>query len=252
MRITVSSKEFQTFISSILNVDRRGATLKIFPDYIECLILSEDNSSIILYAKLNALDITGYTETTEIHVKDMTKFQKLLSMNEGDTFTFSIENNSVQYESDLVVGAKFMLAEKSNLLINSRINVEWFNSFEMTSRMVLNKEVIKRIIVCSSFTSDDAKKVYLYQDGDKVVAEINDRSKNNLDTMSIVIGEIESGKMDGRAIINVGTLSKLFLSDDMVLETSHIGQGISQTEILFLSFIDNNVSIRYLLNTLRS
>lgn len=251
--IKVSSKEFQTYISSILNVDRSGVTLKIFPSYIEALVLSEDNSSIILYTKLNILEINGLeAEEMEIHLKDLTKFQRLLDMNEDETFTFTIKDNHVYYENSTVKGAKFMLADRASRVINARVNVSWFNSFVKKSRMKIDKATIKKVIQCSSFTSDDANKVYLYQDGNKVVAEINDRTKNNLDTMSIYIGELEDGSLDGKVIVNVGTLSRLFLSDEMILETSTIGQGVSQTEIVFLSFTNDNVSVRYLLNTLRS
>jgi DNA polymerase III alpha subunit len=182
----------------------------------------------------------------------MTKFQRLLDMNDGETFTFIIKDNHVYFENDMVKGAKFMLADRPSKTVNARVNVQWFNSFEKTSRMKIDKATIKKIIQCSSFTSDDANKVYVYQDGNKVVAEINDRTKNNLDNMSIYIGELESGSMEGKVIINVSTLSRLFLSDEMTLETSHIGQGVSQTEIVFLSFTNDNVSVRYLLNTLRS
>jgi repressor of nif and glnA expression len=70
--------------------------------------------------------------------------------------------------------------------------------------------------------------------------------------MSIYIGEIEDGQMEGKVILNVSTLSRLFLADEMTLETSFIGQGVSRTEIVFLSFTNDNVSVRYLLNTLRS
>jgi hypothetical protein len=152
----------------------------------------------------------------------------------------------------MVKGAKFMLADRPSKTVNARVNVQWFNSFEKTSRMKISKPVIKSIIQCSSFTSDDANKVYVYQDGTKVVAEINDRTKNNLDNMSIYIGEIEDGQMEGKVILNVSTLSRLFLADEMTLETSFIGQGVSRTEIVFLSFTNDNVSVRYLLNTLRS
>lgn len=252
IKVTVSSKEFQTFISSILNVDRNGVTLKLFQEHIEALVLSEDNSSIILYTKLNILEQSGIEDEKEIHLKDLTKFQRLLDMNKKETFTFTIKDNHVYFENDTVKGAKFMLADRPSRVINARVNVQWFNSFEKTSRMKITKPIVKQIIQCSSFTSDDANKVYVYQDGDKVVAEINDRTKNNLDTMSLYVGELESGSMEGKVIINVGTLSRLFLSDEMTLETSHIGQGVSQTEIVFLSFTNENVSVRYLLNTLRS
>ena len=250
--VTVSSKEFQTFISSILNVDRSGVSLKLFPSFIEALVLSEDNSSIILYTKLNILTINGLDEEMVIHIKDLTKFQKLLDMNNGETFTFSIRDNHIYFENDMVKGAKFMLADRPSKTVNARVNVQWFNSFEKTSRMKISKPVVKSIIQCSSFTSDDANKVYVYQDGTKVVAEINDRTKNNLDNMSIYIGEIEDGQMEGKVILNVSTLSRLFLADEMTLETSFIGQGVSRTEIVFLSFTNDNVSVRYLLNTLRS
>ena len=189
INVTVSSKELQTFISSILNVDRSGVSLKFFPDFVEALVLSEDNSSVILYTKLNILEISGMeTDELVIHVKDLTKMQKLLDMNNGETFTFSIRDNHIYFENDMVKGAKFMLADRPSKTVNARVNVQWFNSFEKTSRMKISKPVVKSIIQCSSFTSDDANKVYVYQDGTKVVAEINDRTKNNLDNMSIYIG----------------------------------------------------------------
>lgn len=133
------------------------------------------------------------TDELVIHVKDLTKMQKLLDMNNGETFTFSIRDNHIYFENDMVKGAKFMLADRPSKTVNARVNVQWFNSFEKTSRMKISKPVVKSIIQCSSFTSDDANKVYVYQDGTKVVAEINDRTKNNLDNMSIYIGEIEDG-----------------------------------------------------------
>lgn len=292
-KVTVSSKEFNTFILSILNVDRSGVSLKLYNDYIEALVLSEDNSSIILYTKLNIIEQCGVEDEMVIHIKDLTKFQRLLDMNDGETFTFTIKNNHVYFENNMVKGAKFMLADRPSRVVNAKVNVQWFNSFEKTSRMTISKGAIKKIIQCSSFTSDDANKVYLYQDNQRkyrkvhehevgthvldslnneyreaiypdevadwveievssVVAEINDRTKNNLDNMSIYIGEIEEGQMEGKVILNVSTLSRLFLADEMTLETSFIGQGVSRTEIVFLSFTNDNVSVRYLLNTLRN
>ena len=253
INVTVSSKECQTFISSILDVDRSGVSLKFFPTFVEALVLSEDNSSVILYTKLNILSINGLDkDEMVVHIKDLSKMQKLLDMNDGETFTFSIRDNHIYFENDMVKGAKFMLADRPSKTVNARVNVQWFNSFEKTSRMKITKSVVKSIIQCSSFTSDDANKVYVYQDANKVVAEINDRTKNNLDNMSIYIGEIEEGQMEGKVILNVSTLSRLFLADEMTLETSFIGQGVSRTEIVFLSFTNDNVSVRYLLNTLRN
>ena len=221
INVTVSSKELQTFISSILNVDRSGVSLKFYNDFIEALVLSEDNSSVILYTKLNILEISGMeTDELVIHVKDLTKMQKLLDMNNGETFTFSIRDNHIYFENDMVKGAKFMLADRPSKTVNARVNVQWFNSFETTSRMKISKPVVKSIIQCSSFTSDDANKVYVYQDGNKVVAEINDRTKNNLDNMSIYIGEIEDGQMEGDKFHNLLILHFLSYKTEITFDLS--------------------------------
>ena len=135
MKIKVSAKEFQTFISAISNVFRGGATLKIYKEYIECIACSEDSASIIVCSKIHILneeDINlSKNESFDIHVPDLQKFIKLLNMNNDDTFTFEIKNNYVYFKNSKVRGAKFILDDIPAQKIPRHVTADWFNNFNM-------------------------------------------------------------------------------------------------------------------------
>lgn len=251
MRIEVSSKEFGIFVESILNVDRNGATFRIYKDYIECIAMSEDNSSIFFYSKLIILNSEELSlENPEvIYIRDLTQFKKLLAINEDDTFTFVIEDDHIYYENKRIKKAKFMLGEKSFREINTKVTPEWFNSFDKNMRMRIDKNTIKDVLKASSFASAEVDRIYFYQDGKNVIAEINNRNLEKVDNISIIIGESEEGAIEDKIIILTSSLAKIHLTDNMTMESTYKVIGSRKVELLFLTISDENVLIKYLLNT---
>lgn len=251
MRIVVSSKEFSSFIDAILNIDRNGSTFKIHKDYIECISMSEDNSSIFIYCRILILNSEELNvETPEVvYIRDLTQFKKLLDINKGDDFTFIIEDDHIYYENDKIKKAKFMLGDKSFREINAKVTPEWFDSFEKHMRMSITKSTIKDILKASSFASSEVDRIYFYQDGNKVVAEINDRNLEKVDNISMFIGESESGCIEDKIIILTSSLAKIHLTDEMIMESSSKIVGSRKVELLFLTITDKNLLIKYLLNT---
>lgn len=251
MRLVVSSKEFAIFVDAVLNVDRNGATFKIHKDHIECIAMSEDNSSIFFYAKINILNAeeNNITNPETIYVRDLTQFKKLLDINKTDTFTFIIQDDHIYYENDKIKKAKFMLGEKSFRDINAKVTPEWFDSFDKNMRMKINKTTIKDILKASSFASSEVDRIYFYQDGKNVVAEINDRNLEKVDNISLYIGESESGSIEDKIIILTTSLAKIHLTDDMIMESSYKIVGSRKVELLFLTIAEENLLIKYLLNT---
>lgn len=252
MIVKVSAKEFQTFLSAINNVFRGGASLKIHKEYIDCIVTSEDNASIILYTKINILndeDINlANNEEVIINVPDLSKFIKLLDMNDKDIFEFIIDNNYVYFKNDKIHGAKFILSDLPPQKINKRISVKWFNSFEKNFTCELNKTNIKEILHLSSF-ANDSDKVYFYQEADgSLIAELNDRNKTNIDTLSLVL-TTGSGTMKKGAIVAVDSLSKLVLTDSIKMETSTIGEGARSVEVIFFTIETNNILVKYFFNS---
>lgn len=257
MKITVSSKEFSTFIAAISNVTRQGVTFKIHKNYIEVISLSDDNCSIIVFAKLfiinsDEIDL-GEDDVKEVHIKDIQKFKKLIDMNGQDTFTFEIKNNYVYFKNKKVKGAKFMLAESSFRPIKKQLTAEWFDSFNKNLSMTVSKSDIKEVLSASSFVSDSVAKIYFYEKDSEIVAEINDNELSNVDNLTISLSSEFNGTIEGKVIINIATLGQIYLAcDDILIESATIGVGVNSSEVLFITETVDNVTIKYLLNTLKS
>lgn len=241
-RIAVASKDFSAFLSAILNVYRGGATLVIYKDYIDCLVLSEDNASIILYAKVNILGNSLPDETVTINVRDLNKFIKLIDLAKDEQFVFRIKNNYVYYESKKIGGAKFILEENPVRKINSRINVEWFNQFETYFRANLSRESLKLVSQMSSF-ANNSDKVYIYEENGSIVAELNDKEKVNIDTIKLNLTDDYEGHMLGSVILDIDMLSALSsMTNAMTLEVAKI----QNSEALFFTYNKTNVLLKYL------
>ncbi len=253
MKITVSSKEFYTFIQAISNVFRGGATLKIYKEYIECIACSEDSSSIIICSKINILnsdDINlANNEEYIVNVPDLQKFSKLLSMNEGETFTFEIKNNYIYFKNERVKGAKFILDDIPAQKIPKHVTAQWFNNFKSNYSTTLDKTQIKEILHMSSF-ADGSNKVYFYQDEDKLIAELNDRTIDNIDNLSIIVSDKGQGTINDKVIIAVDSLSSLVLTTpEIKLDVVSIGNKIKSFEALLFSIISDGVLVKYLFNS---
>lgn len=241
-RIAVSSKDFSSFIGAILNVYRGGSTLVIHNDYIDSLVLSEDNASIILYAKVNILSNSNPDEEVSINVRDLTKFTKLIDFSKEEIFVFKIKNNYVYFENKKVGGAKFILEENPVRKINNRINVEWFNQFQTYFKADLTRDSLKEITMMSNFASN-SEKLYIYEEKNTIVAELNDKEKVNIDNIKLNLTNEYEGHMTGTIILDVDTLGSLSnMSNQLTMEVAKI----QNSEALFFTFVNSNVLLKYL------
>lgn len=253
MKITVSAKEFQTFISAISNVFRGGATLKVHKEYIECITFSEDSASIMSCAKIHILneeDINlSASEEFIINVPDLQKFSKLLDMNDEDTFTFEVKGNYVYFKNSKIKGAKFVLDDIPAQKIHKHVTAKWFDSFKANFEVELNKNQIKEILHIASF-ADGSDKVYFYQDGQNLIAELNDRTIDNIDNVSLIVSDSGTGTIKDKVIIAVDSLSSLILTTPSIKFTVvEIGNKIKSIEAILFTLESNGVLIKYLFNS---
>lgn len=254
----VGTEDFRSFLSSLSSIVAGGVSLKIHADgYMDALALSDDNSSVILYTRILLINEPEFEgEFTELHIKDLGKMLKLLDMHEGEVFEFSIRHNYLYYESEYFKkGAKFMLGEHPARAVNSRITPEWFNKFEMNCKMNLSIQDVKKLLRVTNLASSDVEKIYFYQDKEsgEIIADINDRDKANVDCIAVSFGKPEEGELKSQVIIRIPTLAKLkFGGENLIFETSSIGKGSTMAEVMFLSYINENVMVKYLLNTQKS
>ena len=240
--LILASSEFVAFIQAINNVYRGGASLVIHKDYIDSLVLSEDNASIILYAKVMLLNNSLSDETVTIHVRDLNKFIRLIDYSKEETFTFTIRNNYVYFESKKVGGAKFILDENPVRKINNRISVEWFNQFQTYFRAKIQRNNLKEVSSLASF-ANNSEKVYLYEENNTIIAELNDREKVNIDTIKLNLTSEYEGHILGNIILSLDSLSALSsMTNNLVMEVAKI----QNHEALFFTFNTGNVLLKYL------
>ena len=253
MKISVSAKEFYTFISAISNVFRGGATLKIYKNYIECIACSEDSSSIIVCSKIHLLNENDINlangESYDINVPDLQKFTKLLSMNEEPTFTFEIKNNYIYFKNNKVRGAKFILDDIPAQKIPKHVTAKWFDNFKTNYTVELDKTQIKEILQIASF-ADGSDKVYFYQEDGKLIAELNDRTISNIDNVSLMVSDKGEGTINDKVIIAVNSLSALVLNTPSIkLEVVSVGNKIKSFEALLFTVVSEGILVKYLFNS---
>jgi hypothetical protein len=253
MKITVSAKEFQTFISAISNVFRGGASLKVHKEYIECITFSEDSASIMSCAKIHILNENeinlSANEEFVINVPDLQKFSRLLDMNDEETFTFEIKGNYVYFKNSKVKGAKFVLDDLPAQKIHKHVTSKWFSSFTPKFETDLTKNQIKEILHLSSF-ADGSNKVYFYQDGPNLIAELNDRTIDNIDNVSIIVSDSGTGTIKDKVIIAVDSLSSLILTTPSIkFAVVEVGNKIRSMEAILFTLESNGVLIKYLFNS---
>lgn len=218
MKVKVSSKEFQDMVVAISNVFRGGATIKVYKEYIEAIAASIDNSISICckIPVLNEEDLNlANGEYKDLYVTDLTKFIKLLSMNDSETFEFEVKGNYIYYKSDKIHGAKFILDELPPQKLPASATSKKFNSLVPRFSTELTKGQVKELMQAASF-ADNSDKIYFYQDNGKLIAEFNDRQLNNISNISLVVSEECTGNIKDKVIIGVDAFNSIITTSPSI------------------------------------
>ena len=252
MKVRVTSKEFRDMLVAISNIFRGGATLKVTKEYIEAIAASLDNSISICckIAILNEEDINlARGEEELLYVADLTKFIKLLDMNSSETFEFEVKNNYIYFKSDKVHGAKFVLDDMPPQKLPASATSKKFNSLVAKYTVELTKVQIKDIINAAGF-ADASDKIYFYQKGNALIAELNDRTLNNINNISLKISEDGEGKIDDKVIVAVDAFNSIITTMPSV-NFSVIGINARNVsfEALLITINYDGGYIKYLFNS---
>lgn len=252
MKIKVSSKDFQDMLVAISNVFRGGATLKVHKEFIEAIAVSVDNAiSICCKTRiLNEDDINlANNEDFPLYVADLTKFIKLLAMNDSETFEFEVKNNYVYFKSDKIHGAKFVLDDIPPQKLPANATTKKFNSLVPRYEVELSKNQVKEIMQAASF-ADASDKIYFYQKGKALIAEFNDRTLNNISNISLNVSEEGTGTIEDKVIIAVDAFNSIMTSaPSLKFGIIEISSKNMKFEALLITISNSDSYIKYLFNS---
>ena len=98
--------------------------------------------------------------------------------------------------------------------------------------------------------ADGSDKVYFYQEDNKLIAELNDRTIDNIDNISLIVAEDGKGVINDKVIIAVNSLSSLVLSVPSInFNIIEIGNKIRTIEAILFVLESNGVLVKYLFNS---
>ena len=174
--------EFLTFLDTVSKISD-SAILNVKEDKLTSLVSSIDNT-LILYCEYA---IPSEFEDT-LNIPDIKKLARVLDTLDRDKVNLTINSNNIQYSGDSVK-FKYHLFE-DGFLANPNLNLEKINKFDFDVEFDLDKPTLQQIFKGSNFTSE-TNKIYFYTEGEKLMAELTDRSRHNTDNFSLCLGDVD-------------------------------------------------------------
>jgi hypothetical protein len=191
MSKTIKIKNKANFIKNFLSpISKIGdaSVLELKNDKLTCLTCTSDNS-IIYYVEC---DVYGEFDNNEVlNCPDIKKLIKAIDTIQSDSeISFEIEENNLSYKSNNL-RFKYHLQE-DGIIKKPKLNLQKLNDTEFNSYFTLKKDLIKELIKGSVFSSD-SNKIYFFGDKEGVYAELTDKTRNNIDTITLKVCDVLNG-----------------------------------------------------------
>lgn len=191
MSKTIKIKNKANFIKNFLSpISKIGdaSVLELKNDKLTCLTCTSDNS-IIYYVEC---DVYGEFDNNEVlNCPDIKKLIKAIDTIQSDVdISFEIEENNLSYKSNNL-RFKYHLQE-DGIIKKPKLNLQKLNDTEFNSSFTLRKDLIKELIKGSVFSSD-SNKIYFFGDKEGVYAELTDKTRNNIDTITLKVCDVLNG-----------------------------------------------------------
>lgn len=181
-------KNFLSPISKISDSVVLEPKVKDDKNYLTCLCCTPDNS-VFLYIEHpleEALD-----GELKLNCSDVKKFIRAIdAISYSDEIEFSIENNNLSYK-DKLLRFKYHLLE-DGIIKKPIMKLEKLDDTVFHTNFVLEKDAIKGLLKGSVF-SCDSNKLYVSANKDGVYAELTDKTRKNIDTITLMVSDEYKG-----------------------------------------------------------
>jgi hypothetical protein len=172
-------KQFLYPISKISD----SAVLEIKSNTLTALVCTSDNS-IIFHS---SFPIETEIDSRFLNCPDIKKLIRALdAIKEKGELVFNVEENHLAY-SDTFIRFKYHLLE-DDIIKKPKLSLKKLETMEISSNFNLEYDTIKEVIKGSVFSSE-SNKFYLNSDETFVYAELTDRTRNNIDTITIKLSD---------------------------------------------------------------
>lgn len=224
-----------------------SCVLKIDKDNIYTVCSSLDNS-VILYAKTNLPIELHNSKFNLINIKKF--LTGLECLGDGGTFELIHKNNHLTCKSSNDATGenthfKYHLVD-DNIIKESTINIETIAKLKFNTTYEISAAKIKQVMSAYSFVND-VNKIYFYTKDNNVYAEIDDKTLQNVDNVSMLI----SNGFSGDEIANPLSI-KIEIFKNLAVYKNPITVKINNEFKVFVFEIkdDDNTQLKYIISAL--
>jgi hypothetical protein len=177
-----------------------SAVLEIKNNNLHCLVSTSDNS--VIYHSFYKVD-GDLKEGQTFNCSDIKKLIKAIDNVKKQDISFALENNNLSYK-DESIRFKYHLLE-DNIIKKPKISLEKLKDTKFNSSFVLTNEKVKELVKGSIFSSD-SNKIYITINEDGVYAELTDKTRHNIDSITFNI----SNEYDGDFVDSIVLSFEIF------------------------------------------
>lgn len=201
------------------------------------VVVSSADNTLILYGEITDVESTY---STSLNLPDIKKLVRVVDSISTDNITLEIEANSLQYKGK-DIKFKYHLYE-DGLLVKPPININKIKSFEYDISFNITKEMLGSIIRHSTFASE-SNKIYLFTENGDLKCELTDRSRHNVDAISLNLGKVDFTlsplpvNLDNIKLVNI-------ISDNLTFNIN------SEFGVLVVDIVRDDIKLKYIITSL--
>jgi DNA polymerase III sliding clamp (beta) subunit (PCNA family) len=240
--VNVDITDKKLFVSSFLQPISKisdSCVIRLTDNGFSCLTCTSD-STVILHNEYKAdIDIDG--ELT-LNISDIKKIIKAIECIQSDKFQLAIDKNNISY-TGRDIKFKYHLLEDGIITV-PKLNIEKIESLEFPVVFTVQYKSLLELIRGSTFAAE-TNKLYLHAENDQIMGDLTDRSRNNVDSISIPLCDY------------AGTnFNNIVLNFEIIRIIS--GVRVKQLEckinpkvgVVLFQIIDNSIKTRYISSSL--
>jgi len=204
--------------------------------HVFSLVNAENN--IKLYARCDDIKYSG--ESLNLGFSDIKKLIKAIDMIQDNEVELKLNSNNIEYTGKNNM-FKIFLTDDSNIPL-PKISIKKIMDFQYDTKFLVNPDIFSNLIKSSAFITN-SNKVYITTVDGGVMAELNDKTKKNVDVFTIKISET----FDGSNVRSIPFPFDLFKIINGYGKTNNIGMSINNNVgIIAIDVFDNNYILKYI------
>jgi len=174
------------FLSPISKISD-SAVVEIIDNQFSCLVCTADNS--VIYHSKYPVEIDS-DENNILNFPDIKKMIRAIDAIADDDIVFTLENNNLSYKDKSLRFTYHLLED--GIVKKPKLNLQKLSETQFETSFTLKSDQIKDLVKGSVFSSD-SNKVYISSNEDGVYAELTDKTRKNIDTITLRLTDTFEG-----------------------------------------------------------